>query len=146
MLPGEPHGNAELAEYRVPEYLVLDTDVASKLQAGRLPDAMGWHLRSKILCVTFVTVGEFFKGAHKKNWGPGRIARMVEWLRNVVVLPYDSDVGKTWGWLAAETDRSGRPVSDNDLWIAACCVSRGVPLMTLNRKHFEGIPKLSLIP
>jgi predicted nucleic acid-binding protein len=101
---------------------------------------------SKTPCITFVTVGELFKGAYKANWGQRRFERLEAWLHNVLVLPYDADVARTWGRLVAERERQGRPVSANDAWIAACCLSRGLPLMTLNRAHFEGIPGLNLLP
>jgi predicted nucleic acid-binding protein len=44
-------------------YLVLDTDTASKLQRGSLPGDEMALLIGRTLCVTFVTVGEFYKGA-----------------------------------------------------------------------------------
>jgi predicted nucleic acid-binding protein len=28
-------------------------------------------------------------------------------------------------------------IADNDLWIAACATANGLPLATLNRRHFE---------
>jgi predicted nucleic acid-binding protein len=40
----------------------------------------------------------------------------------------------------------GSPVAANDARIAACCIAAGVPLMTLNLKHFEAIPGLTLLP
>ena len=40
----------------------------------------------------------------------------------------------------------GSPVAANDAWIAACCIAAGVPLMTLNRQHFEVIPGRMLLP
>lgn len=128
------------------EYLVLDTDVASRLQAQCLQADMHRYLVSKTLCVTFVTVGEFFKGAYKANWGQRKLDRLEAWLRNVLILPYDAEVARTWGRLVAEMGRRGRPVSANDAWIAACCLSRGLPLMTLNRSHFQDIPGLTLVP
>lgn len=127
-------------------YIVLDTDAASRLQSGQLPQDLKQRVVSMTLCVTFVTVGEFFKGACKRHWGSSRVAKMEEWLRNVLVLPYDAGVARSWGQLMAEAERHGRPVSQNDGWIAACCVSRDLPLMTLNRRHFENMPGLKLIP
>ncbi len=130
----------------MPDYLVLDTDVASALQAQRLPADMRQHVVSKTLCITFVTVGEFFNGAYKANWGQRRFERLEGWLRNVVVLPYDADAARAWGRLVAEMEKRGRAISANDGWIAACCLSRGLPLMTLNRRHFQEIPGLTLVP
>lgn len=68
------------------------------------------------------------------------------WLRKVLVLPYDAEVVRAWGRLVAEMERRGRRVSENDGWIAACCLSRGLPLMTRNRAHFQHVPALRLVP
>jgi hypothetical protein len=130
----------------VPDYLVLDTDVVSTLQAGRLSVEMSDLLVSKTPCVTFVTVGELFRGAYKANWGPRRLERLEAWLRNVLVLPYDGDTARRWGRLVADMERRGRSVPANDAWIAACCLSRNLPLMTLNRRDFQEIPGLTLVP
>ena len=35
--------------------------------------------------------------------------------------------------------------SSNDLWIAACARRHGIPIVSNNRKHFEGIPGITLI-
>jgi predicted nucleic acid-binding protein len=40
----------------------------------------------------------------------------------------------------------GETRADNDLWIAATAVHFDVPLATNNRRHFEGIPGLRLLP
>jgi predicted nucleic acid-binding protein len=39
---------------------------------------------------------------------------------------------------------AGRILGDNDCWIAACCVSHDLPLLTRNRKHFEPLEPLGL--
>ena len=40
---------------------------------------------------------------------------------------------------------SDRVVSDNDLWIAACAIRHNIPLLSNNRRHFEGLLGLQLI-
>jgi hypothetical protein len=128
------------------EYLVLDTDVASHLQRGSLPSHLHEHVRGKIACVTFVTVGEFFKGAFKRRWSERRIQELEAWLRNVVVLPYSAEISRVWGRICAECEAKGQPIASNDAWIAACCLSHDLPLMTLNRRHFERVEGLQLVP
>jgi predicted nucleic acid-binding protein len=44
----------------------------------------------------------------------------------------------------ADARRSGHPIEDADILIAATCVSRGYTLVTNNIKHFEGITGLNL--
>jgi predicted nucleic acid-binding protein len=42
-------------------------------------------------------------------------------------------------------DGSKRTFENNDRWIAACAIHHDIPLITHNRKHFEGTQKLKLI-
>jgi len=42
-----------------------------------------------------------------------------------------------YGRLRAASEALGRPVAGNDLWIAASATANGLPLVTLNRRHFE---------
>lgn len=128
------------------DYLVLDTDVASRIQKGSLPRDFQDHLRGKTPCVTFVTVGEFFKGAFKAGWGQRKIETLEAWLRNVVVLPYTGEVSRAWGRVCARCQVQGYPIAPNDAWIAACCLSHDLPLMTLNRRPFERVEGLRLVP
>ncbi|WP_211589995.1 hypothetical protein [Microbispora sp. H11081] len=52
-------------------------------------------------------------------------------------LPGDEDVAVTWGKLSAAGMKRGRARPMNDMWIAACCLTHGLPLATLNVKDFE---------
>lgn len=128
------------------EYLALDTNVASHLQRGDFREDLRAHVAGRVVCITFVTIGEFYKGAYSRGWGDRRIAELERWLHDVVVLPYDAEVSRHWGRLSAERQRRGETISANDAWIAACCLSHSVPLMTLNRRHFSGIDGLALVP
>jgi toxin FitB len=130
----------------VVEYLAVDTDVASHLQRGDLRDDLRVLAAGKIVCITFVTVGEFYKGAYSRGWSSRRIAELERWIHDVIVLPYDAEVSRHWGRLSAERQRVGQVISANDAWIAACCLGHAVPLMTLNRRHFLGIDGLVLVP
>lgn len=125
---------------------VLDTDVVSRLQRDQLPDDYRQEVDGADLCITFVTVGELYKGAYKASWGPKRWAALQAWLKLPVTLEYDAAVARTWGWVSAEVERAGHPLPANDLWIAACCLAHDVPLVTLNRADFEPVPGLDLLP
>ena len=52
------------------------------------------------------------------------------------MLPGDEAVAATWGRLSAAAIRRGRPRPVNDMWIAACCLTHGIPLATLNLKDY----------
>ena len=52
------------------------------------------------------------------------------------VIDSTEEISRIWGRLAGEAHRRGVGVSDNDTWIAACCLSEGLPLVTRNVKDF----------
>nr|MDT0660031.1 type II toxin-antitoxin system VapC family toxin [Micromonospora sp. DSM 115978] len=116
--------------------VVLDTDVASMILRGRLPDRLRARLAGRTLAITFVTLGELTKWTVLRSWGPRKLADLTEWRRGVVVLPFDEAVATTWGHLQSRAQRRGRPRPVNDSWIAACCLVNRLPLATLNGKDF----------
>lgn len=118
-------------------YVVLDTDVSSKVMKGQLRGPLAAKLTGRVWCVTFVTVGELWQWAEMRSWGPRTRHELEAWLDRVVVLNSDEDVCRTWGRICASARRRGRPRPANDSWIAACCVAHGLPLATLNLKDFE---------
>jgi toxin FitB len=119
------------------ERVVLDTDIASLSQKGRLPDLLARRLERYEWCVTFVTLGELAKWGELHNWGIRRWTKLADWVgQTTVVLPVDNTVTYTWGQLAAAAQRRGRPRPVNDTWIAACCLAAGFPLATQNHKDF----------
>lgn len=118
--------------------LVLDTDVASLSIKQQLPDGLEARLADALVCVSFVTIGELTRWARLSAWGARPRARLTMWLHGVVRLPYDDEVARAWGELSAASTRRGRTSPANDTWIAACCLTEGLPLMTRNVKDFAG--------
>ena len=53
------------------------------------------------------------------------------------MLPYDEEVARAWGRLAAGAQLRGRPRPQNDTWVAARCIRHELPLLTLNVKDFD---------
>lgn len=118
-------------------YVVLDTDVSSQSFRNRLPAPLVTRLAGMYPCVTFVTLAELTKWVEVRHWGPSNRARMDRWLSGVGYVPHKPDVSRTWGRLAAAAQLRGRPRPMNDMWIAATCITEGLPLATLNVKDFE---------
>jgi predicted nucleic acid-binding protein len=116
---------------------VLDTDVASLLHKGTLAGPLAARLIGREPLITFVTFGELAKWAEIRNWGQHRRQELTSWLSRIAVLPGDEAVAATWGRLSAAAVRRGRPRPVNDMWVAACCLTHGIPLATLNLKDYE---------
>ena len=116
--------------------IVLDTDVASAILRHRAPASIGRHVAGNIPAITFVTIGELTKWTLVRKWGPRSLGSMQAFLSGLVVLPYDHRVARQWGELQAHAQLRGRPRPINDSWIAACCLTRDLPLATFNIKDY----------
>jgi predicted nucleic acid-binding protein len=117
-------------------FVFVDTDVASAILRGRLPDRLRASLAGQTICITFVTFGELTKWTNLRERGPRRLAELRDWRLHVVLLPFDEAVALVWGELQARAQRRGRPRPEHDTWIAASCLVHGLPLATFNVKDF----------
>ena len=126
--------------------VLVDTDVFSYLLKGKEPEASRYRpeVEGRLVAVSFMTVGELEYGAEKRGWGPAQRQKLADHLRKVVVVPYDYEICVTYGRLRNAVERAGRPVALHDLWIAACAVRHGIPLVSNNARHFTGVPGLEL--
>jgi predicted nucleic acid-binding protein len=115
--------------------VVLDTNVVS----DRIRDEIEPTLRERgglTITLTFVTVGELASWSLFRSLGPRRRAALRAHMAHWTILPYDERVAETWGELHSRARMRGRPKSENDTWIAACCIVSGLPLFTHNTKDF----------
>lgn len=126
--------------------VVVDTNVVSYLmRGGLLAQAYAPHLQGRLAAISFITVGELYYGAEKAGWGQKKRLQLETALRNFVVLPYDHEIAKHYGTVAAGRERIGRPISCADAWIAACAVRHNVPLITHDASDFQDISNLHVI-
>ena len=73
-----------------------------------------------------------------------RLAAFVDLCSEFEVINLNTRDMNTAAEIYAENRRAGRPIEDNDLIIAATCVTNGYTLVTNNIKHFQGIENLQL--
>lgn len=94
-------------------------------------------------CLSIVSLGEPSFGAAKSQ-RPEENTRSIRELVNAVILkPLTPDVAAVYGALKHRLRAAGRPVPDNDLWIAATAIKHDLALFSRD-KHFEGIEGLKL--
>jgi toxin FitB len=130
--------------------IVIDTNVASLHYRRRLPPEVQQYMAARRVHVAFASAGELRQWAVWRKWDWAARTGMQLWLESkVVLLPYNPRVASTWGDIGGRAMRRGRRLPVNDLWIAACCIERGLPLLTLNRRDFEELERhegLRLLP
>ena len=124
--------------------LVLDTNIISYLMKG---DSRGElykrHLEGKTLSISFMTIGELYEGAYRKEWSEKKLGKLKSELRKYLVIPFSPRVCERWGWIRSE--RKNQPISIDDAWIAATALAHNSPLVTHNPKDFVGISGLEIV-
>lgn len=126
--------------------VVVDTDVVSFIFKEDTRGALYRpHLDGQIAVIAAQTRAELEWWALKRTWGARRRDRLREELRNYVLAPFSEAVCLRWAQVMDNAQRTGRPISVGDAWIAATALAYAVPLITNNRDDFAGVPGLTLI-
>jgi tRNA(fMet)-specific endonuclease VapC len=123
---------------------LVDTDVVSFIfNNSRLGVPYRQYLRKRALCISFMTHAEIERGMRLADWGKKKRDEMEGFLAAKFAIIHTNDaICRKW---AEITSINGRPVAPADAWIAATAIVYRVPLITHNRKHFEGIAGLKVI-
>ncbi len=72
--------------------------------------------------------------ARKLNWGPSKTAILEDLFQNAVaVVDLSDEILRTYAEVAELLQRKGRPIEQNDIWIAATAISSGAHLLTTDK-------------
>ncbi|MCB1828347.1 MAG: type II toxin-antitoxin system VapC family toxin, partial [Coxiellaceae bacterium] len=94
------------------------------------------------VAMSIITYGELMYGASKSQH-PKKTMGLVDRLAELIVpLPLPTKAGKFYGELRCLLEKQGKPIGNNDLWIAAHNMSLGTTLVTHNLKEFSRIKNL----
>lgn len=115
---------------------LLDTNILVHLIRGKpvgkaIEAKFGLHgaLNRSTICI--VTVGEAYSLARKWNWGQHRLVRLQNLLAQVVWVDiHRAPILDAYGELDDFSNRLGRPMGKNDVWIAAVAKVSGMTLLT----------------
>ena len=131
---------------RVAERCLVDTDVASYvIRRDTRAEMYRAYLAGRQTALSFMTVAELRRWALVRRWGEARRASLERELRRYTIYYADDALCTAWAALVAEREQQGRPIAPSDAWIAATAWQAGIPLVTHNRRHFMGIPGLTVV-
>jgi tRNA(fMet)-specific endonuclease VapC len=94
--------------------------------------------------ISVITYGELLYGATKSAWREASLETLRKFVRIVPPLPMPDKAGEVYGFIRADLEARGEPISANDLWIASHALASGLTLVTNNEKEFRRVRGLKV--
>ncbi len=122
--------------------VLLDTNVVIAIFAGE-PAAITRIMACQQAFLPVVVLGELHFGALRSTRRADNIARIQNFARSVATLPCTGDTATQYADIKANLAVKGRPIPDNDAWIAAIAFQHDLTLLTRDA-HFSEIEGLAV--
>lgn len=121
----------------------LDTCAVIDLMAGRqaAEDALADFDH---LLISYVVLGELLLGCRRSPDPEAEFSNLRRLLLNNTWVGADIPTCVAYARLAADLEKGGQRIPQNDLWIAALCVRCNLPLVSSD-PHFARLPELKWI-
>jgi tRNA(fMet)-specific endonuclease VapC len=120
---------------------LLDTNIAIRILNNELDlEARPEDESEAFLCVT--VVGELFFGAERSGRPEANKARVDRLMELCPLVPHDLATARHYGAVKKRLLQQGRPIPENDIWIAAAALQHGLTVATGDPHfgHVEGLP------
>jgi tRNA(fMet)-specific endonuclease VapC len=119
---------------------LLDTNIVIALLQGE-QTVLSALSEASAVSVPVVVIGELYFGAAKSGRAEQNLAVLDRFAAEANVLPCDLAVAQVYGALKNRLRLLGRPIPENDLWIAAIALQHRLILATRD-EHFSHIEDL----
>jgi tRNA(fMet)-specific endonuclease VapC len=91
--------------------------------------------------VSSTVLGELYYGALKSARSAANLVRIEEFAASVGVLACDAVTARHYAQIKDRLRSKGRPIPENDIWIAAVALQHDLPLATRD-DHFKAVDDL----
>jgi tRNA(fMet)-specific endonuclease VapC len=123
--------------------LLLDTSVIIEMMSGDA-EAQRAAAAAERVFVPVTALGELLFGAEKSRQRELEMAKIAAFVSSREVLPCESETAHQYGEIRNHLRLKGRPIPDNDIWIAAIAQQYDLTVATRDA-HFQEIEDLALL-
>jgi tRNA(fMet)-specific endonuclease VapC len=129
----------------MPRYL-LDTNICIYIKNHRPPEVLSRFsgLQPGDVAMSSITFGELCFGVAKSAKQQKSMQTLAALKQLIPVLALDSNASVHYGQVRQYLQSVGRPIGNNDLWIAAHALASELILVTNNLVEFERVPGLKV--
>jgi tRNA(fMet)-specific endonuclease VapC len=119
---------------------LLDTNIIIALFANE-QNILGHLQMASEVFIPSIVIGELYFGAYKAIHTVKNIQRINEFVTNNVILGCDTETAYHYGQIKANLRSKGKPLPENDIWIASIAKQHQLILVTRDT-HFNEIENL----
>ncbi|MFE4108354.1 type II toxin-antitoxin system VapC family toxin [Almyronema epifaneia] len=119
---------------------LLDTNIVIALFADEVIVKNSLAQASEVFIPSFV-IGELCYGARKSGRVEANLARVDELVAGSTILVCDAETARQYGEVKNKLRLKGRPLPENDVWIAAFAMQHALILVTRDA-HFQEVESL----
>ncbi len=122
---------------------LLDTNIVIALFAdeARVKDSFA---SAGEVSISSITVGELCYGARKSTRSIDNLERIKDFVANITVLGCGVEAANYYGEVKNKLRLKGRPLPENDIWIAAIALQYNLTLVTRDA-HFQEVENLQTV-
>ena len=96
------------------------------------------------IAMSIITYGELLYGAKKSHSPDKTHNKLIELTTLIPVFELNNNVAEHYGDIRSNLEKLGKPIGNNDLWIAAHARALEVTLVTNNSKEFKRVTNLKI--
>lgn len=124
-------------EYALDTNIIIDLFKGNREIADKIDQAKNIYLPIPAL-------GELYLGAESSDRKQHHLQQIKTLLRLVQILNTSEQTAEIYGSIKTHLKRQGKPIPENDIWIAALAKEHNLPVVTRDN-HFKHIPELKII-
>jgi tRNA(fMet)-specific endonuclease VapC len=123
---------------------MLDTNICIYIAKQRPIEVLSRFQELEVgsVVMSIITFGELCYGAEKSHHPKKSMEILLELASLIPPLPLPTKAAKHYGDIRSTLEKKGKPIGNNDLWIASHALEMELTLVTNNEKEFSRIPKL----
>jgi len=124
--------------------VLLDATVVVDHLRGASPRLHERLQETATLYLPVTALGELLYGAYKSEFTDKSLRQIEDFIRLCAILAPNERTAHFYGRIHADLARIGKPIPQNDLWIAALAHEHNLPLATRDQ-HFSAVTGLTLL-
>ncbi len=122
---------------------LLDTNIIIALFAGEASIVNNLAQADEVF-IPSIALGELHYGARKSGRSQKNLERIEEFVANNTIIECDASTARQYGDVKNRLRINGRPLPENDVWIAALALQYGLTLVTQDA-HFQEVESLQTV-